>query len=93
MTERIVAAALLIGGVVHSIERPARHHTVMYAIDALDPRHWTDHGLGRETQGFLTSEGRFVDRAEAAGIAILAGQADPDEVARRGGLLYSEEVW
>lgn len=82
MSERIVAAALLIDGVTHSIPAPARHHTVMYA---LDEGYWRDH-MGTELSGFVTSEGRFVDRllARAAG-QVTALISPPD--------LYSEDLW
>lgn len=85
--ERIVAAAVHAYGATWSLPRPARHHNVLWAIDkaglsAIEP--------GPEAQGFLTSEGRFVGRREAAGIAIAAGQIittkwPPD--------LYSEDLW
>lgn len=91
--ERIVAAALKIGEVVYSVPRPGRHHTIMHALARSDERHWLEHGLGREEQGFLTSEGRFVDRMEAALIAVSAGQAKASEVSIRGNQLFSEEVW
>jgi hypothetical protein len=44
----------------------------------------------RDIQGFVTDEGRFVDRLEGAAIALAAGQIaalkwPPD--------LYSEDLW
>jgi len=41
------------------------------------------------TAGFITSEGRFVDRAEAREIAIKAGQVKDTEFPQ----LYSEDLW
>jgi len=41
-----------------------------------------------EEMGFMTSENRFVDREEAAKIAIKAGQIDRDT-----DLLFSEDMW
>jgi len=86
-TERIVAAAVHAYGATWSLPRPARHHDVLWAIDAT--------GLsaivpGPDAQGFLTSDGRFVGREEGAAIAIAAGQI--------AGLkwppyLYSEDLW
>ena len=67
---------------------PARHHTVMWTICAL-----TGQSCHDDSSGFITSNGRYVLREEAAKIAITAGQADPAEVGRRGNQLYSEEVW
>jgi len=43
---------------------------------------------GESIQGFLTSWNRFVDRIEAAEIALAAGQID-----KINGQLYSEDVW
>jgi hypothetical protein len=84
MSERIVAAALRKGELVFSLPRPARHGHIgkqmaEQGIDAITP-----------DQGFLTSEGRYVDRLTAVTIAIEAGQIDapkwpPD--------LYSEDLW
>lgn len=41
-------------------------------------------------QGFLTNENRFVDRKEAAKIAMLAKQIDKW---KEGQILISEELW
>lgn len=41
-----------------------------------------------DDQGFITSEGRYVQRGEAAKIAIAAGQIDKDEK-----FLFSEMLW
>lgn len=69
--ERIVAAAVHAYGATWSLPRPARHHNVLWAIDGagLDAT-----APGPEAQGFLTSEGRFVGRREAAKMAVDAGQ-------------------
>lgn len=88
MTERIIAAACRIGRTIASMPAPARHHDVMYALDACEK------GLGLvhpNHQGFLTSTGRFVMRFEAWDIAKAADQI-------RGkppvpGTLYSEDLW
>ncbi len=87
MTEKIVAAAVHAYGATWSLPRPARHHNVLRAIDeagldAIAP--------GPSAQGFLTSEGRFVDRQTAVQLAIKAGQIEkpkwpPD--------LFSEDLW
>ena len=47
-----------------------------------------------EDQGFLTSEGRFVGRKEAAHIAAECGQIDPNNM-RYGNkdYLYSEDIY
>jgi hypothetical protein len=86
--ERIVAAAIRANGVVFSEIPPARHHTILHAIDSL--------GLNPieigapNNQGFITSTGRFVQRRQAAGIAVEAGQIDAP---KWGAELYSEDLW
>jgi len=83
--ERIIAAAIRQYGLTITLPAPARHHHL------LNP-------LAQETgvlvypgdQGFLTDTGRFVERREAAAIALEAGQIAslkyPPE-------LYSEDLW
>lgn len=90
MSERIVAAAIRYKGVSYSVPAPGRHHNVMtYMRD--------NFGLGikaHEEEGFMTDRDRFVDREEAWFIAELAGQLLPiAPTDRRGGTLYSEDVW
>jgi hypothetical protein len=87
MSEKIVAAAVNAYGAIWSLPRPNRHHHILWAIDgaglcAIAP--------GPEAQGFLTSDGRFVNRIEGAQIAKNAEQytaliAPPE--------LYSEDLW
>lgn len=43
------------------------------------------------TQGFITNRNRFVERPEAAQIALAAGQIDKLRYSRRD--LFSEELW
>lgn len=50
-------------------------------------------GIGEvmfETQGFVTSAGRFVRREPAARIAKAAGQIESTKFGRA---LYSEDLW
>ena len=85
MPERIAAAACLDGCLVLTLPRPARHHDILHTMyDAgLDPN--------VAKQGFLTSEGRFVDRMLACTLAQRAGQIvkkhGPDNE------LFSEDMW
>lgn len=89
MTERIEKAALMKDGRVFSVERPGRHdqvirfaHTTLgLSTDPMEP-------LREDVQGFVTNSGRFVDRFEAVGIAVKAGQ-----IAGHKYKLYSEDVW
>lgn len=59
---RIEAAAVRIGEMIHTLPAPARHYEV----------HRLAGGEGEE--GFATSDGGFVGRAEAAQVALAAGQ-------------------
>lgn len=92
----ILAAAIRLKGKVWSLPRPARHFNVMQEI-------WKAQGgpvitgdqlqcdvTGYEDQGFLTSEEKFVDREEAAKIAIAAKQIEKLKWPPR---LYSEDLW
>ncbi|CDX54579.1 p063 [Mesorhizobium plurifarium] len=83
--ETIVAVAVRYEGLTVSLPAPARHHNVLHPLFDL-----TGKVLGGQDQGFLTSKGRFVNRFEAARIAVRAKQIveprwPPD--------LYSEDVW
>lgn len=86
--EQILQAAILAsdGVTVYTQPRPSRHGTIMQAAWALG------HGkIGPDHQGFITTTGRFVGRAEAFEIAHMAGQilgADAES-----GHLMTEDVW
>lgn len=82
----ILAAAIkLADGEVISAPRPARHSSVFLLIQARGLSH-----VG-STQGFITTDGRFVDRHEAYEIAECAGQLIPKP--HQPGRLFSEDVW
>ena len=70
MPETIVAAAIQIDGVTISLPQPARHGQVLHASEGFIAPGF----LHSATQGFLTSDGRFVTRVEAKLIAHRAGQ-------------------
>ena len=89
---RIVAAAiryktpLAFKSMVVMVERPGRHHDVIHSLHGT-----TGYSTHDEEQGFLTSNGYFVDRAIAFDIATAAGQiavkhGNPNQ-------LYSEDLW
>lgn len=83
--ERIIAAALFNNGLTISMPPPARHHTLLNALDDS-----TVERILPDDQGFLTSAGRFVGRREAARIAVTAEQTlEP----KWGAELYSEDLW
>lgn len=83
---KIVAAAIRRSGMVYFVERPGRHHDVLRKMAAS--------GLKlpiKGEQGFVTSEGKFVNRKVALGIAVKAEQP----MVKNGpvGLLFSEDLW
>lgn len=93
-TRRIVAAAIEQDGMVCSVPRPGRHGDVIRSMARA--------GIpipinGR--QGFLTSDGLFVDRERAMKIAVWADQlkqaVGPDGVPfkRYAKELFSEDLW
>lgn len=85
--ERIIAAAIQYLGVTFSLPQPARHAQVMHSLDlVLSPE-----SLATACQGFLTSEGRFVNRVQARQIAYMAGQ-DP-RTTGPAHELFSEDLW
>jgi hypothetical protein len=85
--ESIVMAAIKTSPVtVSTVLKPGRHKDII--------AHLTRHGfnaaaVGPGNQGFVTSEGRFVDRREAKEIALAAGQISDIY----GDELHSEHVW
>lgn len=85
--ERIVAAAIQYEGVTFSLPRPARHAQVMHSMDML----MTFEQMASACQGFLTSEGRFVNRVQARQIAFISGQ-DPKTTGNDRDL-FSEDLW
>jgi len=85
--EKIISVALCRDGKTFSLPAPARHGDCIY--HPFVKKHWTGN-IHRDEQGFLTNTGRYVDRAEAAKIAIAAGQI---ENTQRGTRLYSEDLW
>ena len=80
----IVAAAIrALTGEVYSLPRPARHHNVIELM-------WDKGVEGRGTQGFLCSDGDFVERVKAGHLAVAAGQI---KGLRWPPQLYSEDLW
>jgi hypothetical protein len=84
-SERIISVAISAFGIVASLPAPARHGDVLRKLHDFNPI-----VLGGDCQGFLTSTGRYVNRRDAAAIALASGQTDklisaPD--------LYSEDLW
>lgn len=89
--ERIVKAALRKNGIIATpaIER-GRHHDIFAAFHRAGVDEFVD-----ADQGFTTDAGRFVNREEAALIALRAEQLLPgrEKVVAVSRQLYSEDVW
>lgn len=86
--ERILMAAIHHKGTgqVWAVQQPGRHSHVCWTMDMMhvEPQYLS-------AQGFLTSYGRYVDRKEAALIAVSANQLlDMQSHPTR---LFSEDVW
>lgn len=87
--ERITTTAIWpLGGEPFALPRPNRHNDL---IRVLAERGFTAGQLGPTRQGFMTSHGRFVDRAEARSLAEAAGQLLRPGLP--GDQLYSEDLW
>jgi len=85
---RIVAAAVYYGAVI-SLPPPARHHTILQSMSITMG---IDHEqMGEALQGFLTSDGQYVNRVEAFYIAYKAGQLKRNTSGRPE--LFSEDLW
>lgn len=79
----IVAAAIRVNGLILSLPRPYRHHDIIkHAADLRIKELLSD-------QGFLTSDGEYVDRTRGKAIAIEAGQKFLSERYQ----LFSEDLW
>lgn len=83
----IVAAAIFHGAVI-SLPAPARHNTILYSMDVEMGIDVTK--VPPVNQGFITSEGKFVNRVEAYYIACRAGQIEEKKDAPQ---LFSEDIW
>lgn len=87
--ERILCAAIHQNGQVDRTGNPLiycgfRHNTILQQSTAV-PR-------SPESQGFLTSTGRFVNRAVAYRIAVIANQLiDPEN--KQSHQLYSDDLY
>lgn len=88
--EHIVAAALKFGEIIVSQPPPARHHTLLRGMfDIIGKNEAVP--IGADDQGFLTNTGRFVDRKEAAELAVFAGQITMTKF--QPNTLFSEDLW
>jgi hypothetical protein len=83
--EILGAAIRLADGKIFYSAPPARHPSIILLCQNQGA------SLVGSTQGFLTTDGDFVDRKEAWTVAERAGQLLP--VPHQVGTLYSEDVW
>ncbi|PHQ99502.1 MAG: hypothetical protein COB39_03350 [Marinosulfonomonas sp.] len=82
----IVAAACQIGGLTFSMPAPARHHDVLWSMQAA--------GIEKasEVQGFLDHRGVFVGRQAATIVALNWGQITKEQFDDTSEL-FSEHIW
>lgn len=83
--ERIISVAILYESLIISRPPPARHHDLISLMSRLNP-------LVALTgqQGFLTSDGRFLDRIEAKIFVKLVQQPHRNSPSPE---LFSEDLW
>jgi hypothetical protein len=82
--ERIDRAAVLKNDRIYAVDRPGRHDRAIHACCAL----LNLKTIGAHEQGFVTTDGRFVGREEAARLAFERGQIKEPKAT-----LFSEDVW
>lgn len=82
----IVAVAVRFRDLVMSMQMPARHHDLLWAVAAagINP-HDCD-------QGFLDRRGVYLSRMTARTLAIAHGQVKEDDLPS-GAELFSEDLW
>lgn len=83
---RIVAVAVRWEGLTLTAPPPARHHDLMRALQGRKPM------VSPENQGFLTSDGQFVDRVVGLAVARAANQITHRPAGELPDL-YSEDLW
>lgn len=86
--ETIVGVAVQFDGLTISMTKPNRHHHVLHRVHRMA---LPEVALAA-TQGFITSTGRFVTRAEARKIAKEAKQIKDDALLHPNHL-FSEDLW
>lgn len=90
--ETIEVAAILYEGTVYSLPRPGRHCDVIRHIwEKLGDKPGEERHIRGETQGFVTSTGRFVRREPAMRIAKAAKQLTEGKF--QPCALFSEDLW
>jgi len=80
-------------GIVISGHRHANCIDIVKTLSELRTVRFSPDGVGESIQGFMTSKNRFVDRLEAAEIAIKAGQVYRNFLANPLIGLFSEDIY
>ena len=89
MSMRIVSAAVCYQGVIFSLPAPNRHHHILHAMHQMG----LPNSSHRE-QGFLTDEGRYIDRLGALEVAQAADQIISNETTWVPAIgLFTEDLW
>lgn len=84
--EKLEAVAIMRGGVLHRFGMRGGHWQVRLALGDDEP----NRSAPGDIEGFVTTTGRFVDRAEAQDVALAAGQIRDKQ---RRDLLSSDIDW
>lgn len=85
----IDTAAIELNGVIHTVPRPGRHHTIIRILvleKGFPPPIYGN-------QGFVLTDGRFVNRKEALKIALETKQTTLEKCHSPGIGLFSEDLW
>jgi len=86
--ELIDKAAILIDGVIYSTERPGRHYTIIKQL--IEEKNFKSPIKG--IQGFVTNNGRFLNRKEALELAVKNNQVELKNCINKFNL-FSEDLW
>lgn len=84
----IISCAVNVNGLIVSLPKPNRHCQIMHAF-----YYEIGKGLQKYEQGFLTSEGVFVNREEAYLIAEQNNQIIKIVTDKTDRRLFSENLW
>jgi hypothetical protein len=82
--EKIVSSAIIHRGVIYAGKR--HHHCIAAIKEEIGER-----TPGSDPRGFLTDTGRFLNRVEAAKLALANGQVD--KLHYSSTMLFSEDLW
>lgn len=85
-SDRVKAAAILLGAELWWLPPPRRHHDLIGEIAATKHRH----AICGDSQGFITEGGVFLSRSAALRLVRKTGQLLREP---RGRVLTSEDLW